>query len=173
MILAEISGGETSLGLLSFSSFTLSVIAAVLAIDMYTLLRTGEFGHTWRVLIIASVMFALLQALRMAEALNWRIASHGLSQIVELMFALALAYAFYLQRRAFTHAATRRGTDDRRSEERAQMRGAKNRDETASENTSPLADDKTREAAQPEEDDTSPALHDADDADIEWESHKA
>jgi hypothetical protein len=58
------------LGLLSFLSFGFSVIAAVLAIDMYTLLRTGEMGKTWRVLIIASVMFALAQVIRMAELLT-------------------------------------------------------------------------------------------------------
>lgn len=92
------------LGLLSFLSFAFSVIAAVLAIDMYKLLRTGEFGKTWRLLIIASVMFALLQMLRMAEILNWRAidVSH-LAQVVELVFVISLAYAFYLQRSAFTH----------------------------------------------------------------------
>jgi hypothetical protein len=100
------------LGLLSFLSFGLSVIAAVLAIDMYTLLRTGEFGKSWRVMIIASVMFALVQALRMAEHLEWKFADYGLSQIAELMFVMALAYAFFLQRRTFTRAATLRGEQD-------------------------------------------------------------
>src|SRR5690242_7044005 len=92
------------LGLLSFLSFAFSVIAAVLAIDMYKLLRTGEFGKTWRLLITASVMFALLQVLRMAEIMNWRAIGEGqLAQVVELVFVISLAYAFYLQRRAFTH----------------------------------------------------------------------
>lgn len=100
------------LGLLSFLSFGLSVIAAVLAIDMYTLLRTGEFGKSWRVLITASVMFALVQALRMAEHLEWKFADYGLSQIVELMFVMALAYAFFLQRHAFARAAALRGERD-------------------------------------------------------------
>jgi hypothetical protein len=97
------------LGLLSFFSFSFSVIAAVLAIDMYTLLRTGELGKTWRILIIASVMFALAQVVRMAELLNWRMSEYGLSQIVELVFVLALAYAFFLQRQTFTQAAQLRG----------------------------------------------------------------
>lgn len=100
------------LGLLSFLSFGLSVIAAVLAIDMYTLLRTGEFGKSWRVMIIASVIFALVQALRMAEHLEWKFADYGLSQIAELMFVMALAYAFFLQRRTFTRAAALRGEQD-------------------------------------------------------------
>ena len=94
---------EASLGLLTFLSFGISVIAAVLAIDMYKLLRTGEFGKPWRFLIIASVMLTLLQVLKMAEVLNW----HGLEEahlgeIVQLCFVMTLAYAFYRQRNIFT-----------------------------------------------------------------------
>ncbi len=96
----ESSGGY--IGLLSFCSFAFSVIAAVLAIDLYALLRTGRSGSTWRVLIIASVMFALMHALRLAEILNFGLfrGAH-LSEIVELMFVMAMAYAFYLQRKIF------------------------------------------------------------------------
>ncbi len=111
----------TYLGLLSFLSFGLSVIAAVLAIDMYTLLRTGEFGKSWRVMIIASVMFALVQALRMAEHLEWKFADYGLSQIAELMFVMALAYAFFLQRRTFTRTATLRGEQGNAAEDNAAL----------------------------------------------------
>ena len=62
---------DSYIGLLSFLSFGFSVMAAVLAIDMYALLRTGQFGKTWRVLIISTVMFALMQALKLAEILNF------------------------------------------------------------------------------------------------------
>jgi hypothetical protein len=90
------------MGMISLFSFALSVIAAVLAIDMYALLRTGEFGPTWRVLIIASVMFALVQALKMADYFDWKtLDTDILAQVVELAFALCIAYAFYLQRKAF------------------------------------------------------------------------
>ena len=94
---------EPLFGVLAFLSFAASVIAAVLAIDMFKLSRTGEFGPAWRVLIIASVMFALVQALRIAAFFDWSaLQRYGLSQIAELMFALALAYAIYLQRHAFS-----------------------------------------------------------------------
>lgn len=156
--------GEAYLGFLSFAAFIFSVIAAVLAIDMYTLLRTGEFGNTWRVLIIASVIYALLQALRLAESLNWRIASHGLSQIVELMFALALAYAFYLQRKTFTQAAALRNSGERRSEARARLRNGEV-DQNADVHTAPPEENQ----GAPREKET-PALLETDDADIEWES---
>lgn len=96
-----ISGYDAPLGLISFLTFGFSIIAAVLAIDMYKLLRTGEFGKTWRLLIIATVMLALLQVLRMAEIVTqFEVLSH-LSQIVELCFVMALAFAFYHQRRVF------------------------------------------------------------------------
>jgi hypothetical protein len=96
--------GTSPLGLLSFLSFAFSIIAAVLAIDSYRLLRTGDFGKTWRLLIIASVMFALLQVLRMAEILNVRAIEEGhLAQIVELCFVMVLTYAFYLQRKVFSY----------------------------------------------------------------------
>lgn len=111
-------GGGEVVGLLSFCSFVFSVIAAVLAIDLYALLRTGRSGATWRVLIIASVMFALMHALRLAELLNFGLfrLTH-LSEIVELMFVMALAYAFYLQRKTFS-------AHDRSAKPRASPRAA-------------------------------------------------
>jgi hypothetical protein len=108
-------GEAAPLGLVPFLSFCFSIIAAVMAIDMYRLLRTGEFGRTWRLLIIASVMLALLQVLRMAETLEFQpIDISRLVQIVELCFIMTLAYAFYLQRKLFTNATTssRRSTDN-------------------------------------------------------------
>lgn len=168
------------LGLLSFLSFGFSVIAAVLAIDMYTLLRTGEMGKTWRVLIIASVMFALAQVIRMAELLNWRMADYGLSQIVELVFVLALAYAFFLQRQTFTQAAELRG-EKRRS---LGSRRAHNLSE-ASDETSPgqatVAGSNAAHAAVKagdvtDEDENLVPLGDDEDSEIEWSHsvpHKA
>jgi hypothetical protein len=100
------------LGLLSFLTFGLSIIAAVMAIDMYKLLRTGDFGKTWRLLIIASVMFALLQVVKLGEILNFRTSGYHLSEIVELCFVMALAYAFYQQRRVFTGQSKKAHLDE-------------------------------------------------------------
>lgn len=104
---------DSPFGLLSFLSFGISIIAAVLAIDMYKLLRTGEFGKTWRTLIIASVMFALLQVLRMARVFDiGSLTITHLAEIVELCFAITLAYAFYSQRKVFTHEHMRDAKDE-------------------------------------------------------------
>jgi hypothetical protein len=90
-------------GIITFFTFALSVIAAVLAIDMYALLRTGEFGRVWRILIIASVMFALAQAMRLANWLEWDVVRQFyLADIAQLAFALMLGYAFYAQRVVFS-----------------------------------------------------------------------
>lgn len=98
--------------------FLLSVGAAALAINLYSLLRTGQFGASWRVLIIASVLFALLQAVKLAEVTGVPYAAQmELSSVVELVFVLALAYAFYLQRQVFSEAhRTLRDEDETESE---------------------------------------------------------
>ncbi len=96
---------------LSFLSFGLSVVAAVLAIDMYKLSRTGQFGASWRVLITASVIYALLQAAHLAEGADINIAK--LSRVIELVFVLSLVYAFYLQRQIFLDSSKIRRKDDR------------------------------------------------------------
>lgn len=90
----------------SLLSFVLSVGAAILAINLYALLRTGQMGASWRVLIIASVLFTLLQAVKFAELVLPTASGWHLSAIIEVIFILALAYAFWLQRRVFmeTHA---------------------------------------------------------------------
>ncbi len=102
------ASADSPLGLLTFLSFGFSIIAAVLAIDMYKLLRSGGFGRTWRLLITASVILVLLQVLRMAEVLNFNpIIEERLAQIVELCFVITLAFAFYNQRNVFTRARRR------------------------------------------------------------------
>lgn len=93
---------ETYLGILNFLSFGFSIIAAVLAIDMYALLRTGQYGRTWRLFIIASVLFVLFQVLQMVYVLRGSLEAHRLSQVVELVFVMTLAYAFYRQRQLFS-----------------------------------------------------------------------
>jgi hypothetical protein len=115
----SVEEGGAYLGLLSFLSFAFSVIAAVTAIDTYRLLRSGEAGKPWRVLIISSVVFALVQVLFIVELFSPRMRIFGLSQIGQLMFALSLAYAFYLQRRLFSEAASLRRHDEARDEDRS------------------------------------------------------
>jgi hypothetical protein len=89
----------------TFLCFLLSVGAASLAINLYKLLRTGKTGASWRVLITASVLFSLIQAVKLAEVCGVPYAATmHLSSIIELVFVLALAYAFFLQRQVFTDA---------------------------------------------------------------------
>lgn len=93
--------------------FVLSVVASAIAINLYSLLRTGQIGASWRVLIIASVLFSLVQAAKLAEVCGVPYAEQlHLSAIVELIFVLALAYAFYLQRQVFSEASHARRDEE-------------------------------------------------------------
>ncbi len=87
--------------LTAFVSFSLSVGAAALAIRLYSLLRTGQMGASWRVLIIASVLFALLQTVRLVEAVSHSANAIHFSSVVEVVFILTLSYAFWLQKQVF------------------------------------------------------------------------
>lgn len=159
-------GGGGYVGLLSFFSFIISVIAAVLAIDLYALLRTGRSGSTWRVLIIASVMFALMQALRLAALLRFGgLGLTRLSEIVELIFVMALAYAFYLQRQVFgpreqPGLATPRTAPTNTERNSSQARSEPPKDTRpnapqakAGEERSPSMDSRTNSQQQPEPED--------------------
>ncbi len=100
-------------------SFVTSIGAAVLAINLYPLLRVGRTGTSWRVLIIAAVLFALMQALRFCEIVGVPYMSGlRLSSIVEMVFGLSLAYAFFLQRQVFIEAQLEARTQKRRRSDR-------------------------------------------------------
>ena len=104
--------------LLAFVSFSLSVGAAAMAIRLYALLRTGQMGASWRVLIIASVLFALVQTVRLIEAASPGARSLHFSSVVEVVFILALTYAFYLARQVFEeHHSYRPQTKERERDE--------------------------------------------------------
>jgi hypothetical protein len=108
---------QSSIVIAAFLSFVLSLGAAILAINLYALLRTGRMGASWRVLIIASVLFALLQAVKLAEVVSPAADAIHISSVIEVVFVLALAYAFWLQRQVFAehhHAEkqTSSGEDD-------------------------------------------------------------
>ena len=100
-------------------SFATSIGAAALAINLYPLLRVGRTGASWRVLIIAAVLFALMQALRFCEIVGVPYMSAlQLSSIVEMIFGLALAYAFFLQRQVFIETQHEARTQKRRKSDR-------------------------------------------------------
>ena len=101
-----------------FSFFT-SIGAAVLAINLYPQLRVGRTGASWRVLIIAAVLFALMQALRFCEIIGVPyVDSLRLSSLIEMIFGISLAYAFFLQRQVFIEAQHEARTQKRRKSDR-------------------------------------------------------
>ena len=107
---------SSSVVLTAFLSFVLSIGASILAINLYSLLRTGHMGASWRVLTIAAVIFSLLQAVKLFEIVIPAAQLH-LSAVVEVIFIIALAYAFYLQRCVFQEFHARRVETERDEDE--------------------------------------------------------
>ncbi|BCM89868.1 hypothetical protein IAD21_01716 [Abditibacteriota bacterium] len=116
-IASEAISLDSTAVLTAFVSFVLSVGAAALAIRLYSLLRTGQMGASWRVLIIASVLFALLQTVRLAEAVSPSVRMMHFSSVVEVVFILALAYAFWLQKQVFEEHSRRSQPKEREDDE--------------------------------------------------------
>lgn len=112
---------DSSAVLTAFVSFALSVGAAALAIRLYSLLRTGRMGVSWRVLIIASVLFALLQTIRLAEAVSPSVREMHFSSVVEVVFILALAYSFWLQKQVFEEHYYRPHPQENEEDEEADL----------------------------------------------------
>ena len=65
-------------------------------------MRSRESGRSWRILIVASVVFVLLQVLQLVEILLRLEIANQLGQVVALIFAMAFAYAFYRERALYT-----------------------------------------------------------------------
>ncbi|MCS6862366.1 MAG: hypothetical protein NZT92_18845 [Abditibacteriales bacterium] len=97
---------------MSLISFFVAMVAAVWAVEMYRLLRAGEGGKAWRVLVVASVVFAVHELYALGRSTGI-FQFEGIAEATGMMFAALLAYAFYTQRRAFlypqSHRAAREG----------------------------------------------------------------
>jgi hypothetical protein len=99
-----------------------------------------------------------------------------LSQIVELVFVLALSYAFFLQRQTFTQAAELRGEKRRRLGRKSVNSALETTEETTSgQPGEAFVNDAARSAVKAQtvadEDDTLVPLGEDDDSEIEW-SHR-
>lgn len=101
--------------LMSLISFFVAVVAAVWAVEMYRLLRAGEGGKAWRVLVVASVVFAVHELYSVGRGTGI-FQFEGIAEATSMAFAALLAYAFYTQRRAFFYPQSHRAErDDRKS----------------------------------------------------------
>jgi len=81
-------------------SFFAAIFATVWAVELYRLLKTGEVGKTWRILIAATIVFALSEVLKFGELLDF-LPPVGAYSYLQLPFIVLLACACYLQRKAF------------------------------------------------------------------------
>ena len=81
-------------------SFFAAIFATVWAVELYRLLRTGEVGRTWRVIIAATILFAVGEVLKFGELFEF-LPRLGMFNYLHLPFIILLAYACYAQRKAF------------------------------------------------------------------------
>ncbi len=81
-------------------TFFVAIFATVWAVELHNLLKTGEVGKTWRVVTIATVLFAVIEIIKFAEMFEYFPDLH-LHEYLELPFIFLLAIACYMQRKAF------------------------------------------------------------------------
>lgn len=81
-------------------TFFAAIFATIWAIELYSLLKTGEVGKTWRVVVIATLLFAVSEILKFGETFQYLLPLN-LHEYLDLPFILLLAIACYMQRKAF------------------------------------------------------------------------
>lgn len=81
-------------------TFFAAIFATVWAIELYSLLKTGEVGKTWRVIVVATILFAVSEVFKFGELLGY-LPQHHVNDYLELPFIIILATACYMQRKAF------------------------------------------------------------------------
>lgn len=81
-------------------TFFVAIFATVWAVELHNLLKTGEVGKTWRVVTIATILFAVIEVIKFAELFQYFPVLH-IHEYLELPFIFLLAIACYMQRKAF------------------------------------------------------------------------
>lgn len=94
---------HVSTAILSLLTFFIAIFAVVLAFQLHALLRTGAIGHTWKIIIVASVVYGIGELLRFGEV--WELVEPEVflagENATRLVFIALLAWALYVQRQAF------------------------------------------------------------------------
>ncbi|MBI3920181.1 MAG: hypothetical protein HY318_02090 [Armatimonadetes bacterium] len=104
-------------------TFIAAIFATIWAIELYSLLKTGEVGKTWRVVVIATLLFAVSEIEKFGETYQY-LPTLNLHEYLDLPFILLLAIACYMQRKAFfmpqhfrrslvSRVTSRNGNEDR------------------------------------------------------------
>jgi len=81
-------------------SFIVSLLAAVWALELYQLLRTGAIGKSWKILIAAAIVFMVHEVTNIVRIFG-TFSDLGLYDATKVLFVLLLAWGFYVQRDVF------------------------------------------------------------------------
>ncbi len=83
-------------------TFITAAFCAIVAAQLYLLLKTGEVGKTWRFLIMAVLLFALHSAIGFLQTIGAQYPPI-LYEGTKFAVILCLAWAFYIQLRIFAY----------------------------------------------------------------------
>ncbi len=98
---------ELSVGLRA-ATFFLSIFAALVALQLYNLLRAGELAQTWRSFIIGALVLAVWSLADIANTLLTGLSGSGgriglFVDLLRTMFVILYASGLWSQRQLFYH----------------------------------------------------------------------
>ncbi len=96
----DINWIKHSEALVALVAFVFSLLAAIWALELYQLLRTGAIGKSWRVFIVAALVFMVHEVTHMVRIFG-AFDDLGMYEATKLIFVALMAYGFYAQRRVF------------------------------------------------------------------------
>ncbi|NCO93888.1 MAG: hypothetical protein COZ06_16905 [Armatimonadetes bacterium CG_4_10_14_3_um_filter_66_18] len=89
--------------LMALLCLLVAIFGVILAIQLYSLLKTGAIGQTWQIVIIAIGIYGVERILYFAQV--WGFVGDFVLQptrrALELLFIILMTVALYVQRRAF------------------------------------------------------------------------
>lgn len=84
--------------IVEFANLVVALLAAMYAIKLAALSHGGAMERTWNLLAVVAVLFVGLEIANSLSAFGI-LEIHGLSELIELAFAVVFAYALYSTRK--------------------------------------------------------------------------
>lgn len=94
------------MGSLQLVNFVVALFAALVALQLYSLLRTGSVGRTWKILIVGAVILvvhavAAFMIHCFPEGVGTMPFAQSVSEVLKTAFVFTLAWGLWMQRQAF------------------------------------------------------------------------
>ncbi|NUQ02103.1 MAG: hypothetical protein HUU35_19830 [Armatimonadetes bacterium] len=88
------------------ATFFVAIFAALVSLQLYNLIRTGELAQTWRSFIIGALVFAVWALTNFANTFFGDLFTEGgrlllVMDLLQMVFVLLLAHGLWRQRQLF------------------------------------------------------------------------